>query len=85
MSNRRSLDVKWRELDFTLSLNSMLKFVTLYRQITVFSRRIATEKIAVPRIAIVRGPNLRAECQRPKPPAVFVLGLRAGVGNPQYD
>jgi replicative superfamily II helicase len=26
---------------------------------------------------------LRAECQRPEPPAEFVLGLRAGVGNPQ--
>jgi hypothetical protein len=33
--------------------------------------------------AIVRGPNLRAECQRPEPPAGFALGLRAGVGNPQ--
>jgi hypothetical protein len=39
-------------------------------------------KIAVPQIAIVRGPNLRAECQRPEPPAGFVLGLRAWVGNP---
>jgi hypothetical protein len=66
-------------------LNSALKFVTLYRQIAVFSRRIATEKIAVPRIAIVRGSNWRAEFQRPKPPAGFVLALRAGVGNPQYD
>jgi hypothetical protein len=27
--------------------------------------------------------NLRAECQRPEPPAEFVLGLRAGVGNPR--
>jgi hypothetical protein len=35
------------------------------------------------RIAIVRGPNLRAECQRPEPPAGFVLGLRADVGNPR--
>jgi hypothetical protein len=48
-----------------------------------FSRRIATEKIAKSRIAIVRGPNLRAECQRPEPLTGFVLGLRAGVGNPQ--
>jgi hypothetical protein len=31
-----------------------------------------------------RGPNLRAECQRPELPAGIVLGLRAGVGNPQY-
>jgi hypothetical protein len=53
----------------------------LYWQIAVFSRRIATEKIAIPRIAIVRGSNLRAEFQRPEPPAVFILGLRAGVGN----
>jgi hypothetical protein len=63
--------------------HSTLKFVTLYWQIGVFSRRIATEKIAVPLIAIVRGLNLRAACQRPEPPAGFVLGLRVGVGNPQ--
>jgi hypothetical protein len=59
------------------------KFVRLYWQIAVFSVRIATKKIAIPRTAIVRGPNLRAECHRPEPPAWFVLGLRAGVGNPQ--
>jgi hypothetical protein len=46
---------------------------TLYWQIAVFSRRIATEKIALPRIAIVRGPNLRAECQRPESAAGFVI------------
>jgi hypothetical protein len=50
----------------------------------VFSRQIATQKIAISRIAIVRGPNLRAECHRPEPPAVFLLGLRVGLGNPQY-
>jgi hypothetical protein len=82
-SNRRFLHEKWRGLDFTVLLNSALKFVTLYWQIKVFSRRIATEKIAVARIAIVRGPNLRAECQRLEPPTVFILDLRAGVGNPQ--
>jgi hypothetical protein len=32
---------------------------------------------------IVREPNLRADCQRPEPPAWFVLGLRAGFANPQ--
>jgi hypothetical protein len=85
ISNRRSLDVKWRELDFTLLLNSALKFVTLCWHIAVFSRRIATEKIAILRIAIVRGPNLRAESQRPEPPAGFILGLRAGVGNPHNN
>jgi hypothetical protein len=63
----------------------LLEFIKLYLQITVFSRRIATEKIAIPWIAIVRGLNLRAECQKPEPPAGFVLGLRAGVGNPQYN
>jgi hypothetical protein len=42
------------------------------------------QEIAIPRIAVVRGPNLRAECHRPEQPAGFVLGLRAGVGNPQY-
>jgi hypothetical protein len=41
------------------------------------------EKIAVPRIATVRGLNLRAQCQRPEPPAGFVLGLSAEVGNPR--
>jgi hypothetical protein len=82
-SNRGPLEVKWRGLDSTLLLNYVLKFITLYWLIAVFSRRIATEKIAVPRIATVRGQNLRAECQRPEPPAGFVLGLRAGVGNPR--
>jgi hypothetical protein len=77
--------VKWCRLDFTLLLDSALKFVMLYRQIAVFSRQIATEKIAVPQTAIVRGPNLRADCHRPEPPIGFVLGLRAGVGNPQHD
>jgi hypothetical protein len=38
-------------------LKSALKFVMLYWQTVVFSRRIATEKIAIPRTAIVRGPN----------------------------
>jgi hypothetical protein len=51
--------------DGWILLKSALKFVTLYWQIAVFSRRIATEKIAVPRTAIVRGPNLRAECHGP--------------------
>jgi hypothetical protein len=49
----------------------------LYWQIAVFFMRIATENIAVPRIAVVRGPNLRAECQEPETPAGFILGLRA--------
>jgi hypothetical protein len=40
---------------------------------------------ALPRTATVRGPNLRADCHMPEPPAGFVLGLRAGVGNPQHD
>jgi hypothetical protein len=82
-SNRGPLEVKWRGLESTLLLNSALKFITLYCHIAVFSRRIATEKIALPRIAIVRGPNLRADCQRREPPAWFVLGLRVGVGNPR--
>jgi hypothetical protein len=38
---------KMARLDFTLLLNSTLKFVTLYWQIAVFSRQIATEKISV--------------------------------------
>jgi hypothetical protein len=65
-------------LDFTILLNSALKFITLYWQIAMFSRRIA-----VSQIAIFRGLNLRAECQRSEPPAGFILGLRAGVGNPR--
>jgi hypothetical protein len=40
----RSLDVKWPRLDSTLLLNSALKFITLYWQIAVFSRRIATKE-----------------------------------------
>jgi hypothetical protein len=47
--------------------------------------RIATMKIAVLRIAKVRSLNLRAECQRPEPSAGVVLGLRAEVGNLQYN
>jgi hypothetical protein len=84
VSDRRFLDLQWRRLDFTLLLNFALKFVTLYWQIAVFSRRIATKIFALPRIAIVRGPNLRAECHRPEPPTWLVLGLKAGVGNQQY-
>jgi hypothetical protein len=41
------------------------------------------EKIAIPRIAKVRRLYLRADCHRSKPSAGFILGLRAGVGNPQ--
>jgi hypothetical protein len=84
-SNRGPLEVKWRGLDSTLLLNSALTFITLCWHIAVLSRRIATEKIAVPQTAIVRGQNLRADCHRPEPPAGFVFGLRAGVGNPQHD
>jgi hypothetical protein len=69
-------NVKCRRLDFTLLLNSALKFVTLCWQIVVSSRRIATKNIAIPRIAIVRGPNLRAECHRPE--------LVAGYGKPRH-
>jgi hypothetical protein len=47
--------------------------------------RIATMNIAVLRIAKFRSLNLRVEGQRPEPPAGFVIGLRAGVGNPQYN
>jgi hypothetical protein len=43
------------------------------------------EKIAVPRIAKVRSLHLRADCHRSKPSAGFILGLRAGVGNPQNN
>jgi hypothetical protein len=57
----------------------ILNAVLVYRG----SRRIATEKIAILPITMVRGPNLREEYQRPEPPAGFILGLRAGVGNPQ--
>jgi hypothetical protein len=67
-------------LDSTLLLNSALKFVMLYWQIAVFSRRIATEKIAVPRIATVRGPNLRAECQKPEQPTGFIIRIRPESG-----
>jgi hypothetical protein len=41
------------------------------------------KKMAVPRIAIVRGPNLIAECHRPDLPPGFVFALRAGFDNPK--
>jgi hypothetical protein len=41
--------------------------------------------MAVLLIAKVRSLHLRADCHRPELPAEFILGLRAGVGNPQYD
>jgi hypothetical protein len=84
-SNRWSLDVKWRVLDFTPLLNSALKWVTLCLQTTACTPQIATMKMALLLIAKVRSLNLRADCQRPETPAGFVLGLRAGVGNPQYN
>jgi hypothetical protein len=40
-------------------------------------------KMAILLIAKVRSLNLRADCHRPELSAWFVLGLRAGVGNPQ--
>jgi hypothetical protein len=83
--NRRSLDVKWLGLDSTPLLNSALKCLTLCWQTAACTPRIATMKMALLRIAKVKSLNLRAECQRPETPAGFILGLRAGVGNPQYN
>jgi hypothetical protein len=84
-SNRRPLEVKWRRLDSTLLLNSALKFITLCWQTPAFTPRIATMKMAILRIAKVRSIHLRADCHRSNPFAGFILGLRAGVGKPQYD
>jgi hypothetical protein len=52
-------------------------------QITVCIPRIATKQMIVLLIAEVKSINLRADCHRPELPAWFLLGLRAGVGNPQ--
>jgi hypothetical protein len=46
-SNRRSLDVIWRGLDFTPLLNSALKSLTLGWQTAVCIPRIAAMKMAV--------------------------------------
>jgi hypothetical protein len=43
------------------------------------------KKMVVLLIAKVRSLHLRADCHRFEPSAGFVLGLRAGVGNPQHD
>jgi hypothetical protein len=61
-SNRGPLDVKWRELDFTFLLKSVIKFVTLSKLIAVCTSRIANAKIGVLRTAKARCLNLRAEC-----------------------
>jgi hypothetical protein len=45
--------------------------------------RIATMNMAILLIAKVRSLNLRADCHRPELSTWFILGLRAGVGNPQ--
>jgi hypothetical protein len=71
--------------DSTLLLNSALKFVTQCWQTVACTPRIATMKMAVLRVAKVRSIHLRADCQRSNPSAGFILGLRAEVGNPQYD
>jgi hypothetical protein len=72
------------ELDFTLLPNSALKFLTLCWQIAVCTPRIATVKMVILLIAQVRSLNLQANSNRPKLSACFILGLRAGVGNPQW-
>jgi hypothetical protein len=63
----------------------MLKFVMLCWQTAAYTPRIETMKMAVLRIAKVRSIHLRADCHRSNPSVGFILGLRAGVGNPQYD
>jgi hypothetical protein len=56
ISNRRSLDVKWRGLDFTLLLNSALKSLTLpWQTACVLSTDCRSEN------------GHTADCQSPKP------------------
>jgi hypothetical protein len=45
ISNRRPLDEKWQELDFTLLLNSALKSLTLGWQIAVFPGGLPQRKL----------------------------------------
>jgi hypothetical protein len=63
--------------------NSVLKSLTLPWQTLVCCPRIATTKMPVLLIAKVRSLHLRADCHRSEPSTGFILGLRAGVGNPQ--
>jgi hypothetical protein len=53
-SNRGPLNVKWRELDFTVLLKSALKFLTLSKLIAVCTLQIAKAKIGVLRTAKLR-------------------------------
>jgi hypothetical protein len=48
-------------------------------------RTAACTSMAVLLIAQVRSLILRADCHRPELSTLFVLGLRAGVGNPQCN
>jgi hypothetical protein len=70
-ANRGSLNVKWRELDFTIFLNPTFKFVMLSKLIAACTPWIANLKIDVLWTANVRWLNLRAECHRPDSSAVF--------------
>jgi hypothetical protein len=68
--------------------HSFAKFCAQIRNAVIADRGVfhadCYKAICRTKIAIVRCANLRAECPRPEPPAGFVLGLRGGVGNPQY-
>jgi hypothetical protein len=59
------------KMDFTVLLNSALKFVTLSKLIAVRTPQITNSKIDVLRTANVRWLNLRAECPGSDSSAVF--------------
>jgi hypothetical protein len=61
----------------------LAQIFTLCGQIAVCTPRIATMKMVMLLIAKVRSLNLRADCHRPEFSTWFVLGLIAGVCNPQ--
>jgi hypothetical protein len=66
-SNRGTLDVKWRELDFSHLLSTRFKRVP----------RMAKNKIIGARIATVKSLNLKADCYRPDLAACILCHLRS--------
>jgi hypothetical protein len=75
-SNRGPLDVKWRRLDFSLLLNSALKFLTVLADRGVYSADCHNENGRTADCQHEKS-NLRADCHRSELSAWFSLGLSA--------